>query len=289
MNGQSFTAFGHSFSMRVEDWKEDLRSLEQEGATYENWILDDELGGPGIYRVRLRPSEIHQFVRAVVAWDEFLDGGFERVSDRQMAERTRANALARYGPTEEEMACPADFLDGELENLLCGGHPERAERIRADRSTVDVVASLHAVADGLPTALKALTSSRGERAKFEITDERDLQDVLYFVVRSVFHSARREEPTPSSAGSFKRADIAVPEAQVLIETKVVRNQNHARKVADELRIDFESYHVHPSCGTVFALVWDPDRLIPDPHQLERDLTSERSKGQHKFDAIVRVV
>jgi hypothetical protein len=69
----------------------------------------------------------------------------------------------------------------------------------------------------------------------------------------------------------------------------VRSRAHGKKVADELRVDIESYHSHPSCETLFALVWDEAKYLPDPQQLERDLSASRTKRDRSFEVTVRVV
>lgn len=281
-----FTAFGHEFSDRVADWRLELETLEREGIEYTHWGLDEDEGGPGLYRVRLAPAEIYENVRSIVGWDEYLAGGFSAVSDRALAARAEASSLAR---PDVEGACPADFISAELETVLCGGAPHRGERLHSHVQPDDAVAMIHEVATGLPTAAKALTERGVKRPSFAIEQERDLQDLLLVILRSLFHDTRREEWTPSSAGSSKRMDIAIPSARIVIEVKVVRDAAHGRRIGDELKIDIESYHRHAACGTLFALVWDPQRFLGDAHQLERDLTGSRTKSETTFDVAVRVL
>lgn len=139
-----FDAFGHRFSLRVSYWKDDLRSLEHEGALYAHWLLDDDDGGPGLYRVRLSPSEIYRYVRGVVGWDEYLAGGFISVSDRALAAEADASAEARkrVGATG---VCAADFLGDDVESIVCGMRPEKGERIRPEGLSSDPFVVLHEV------------------------------------------------------------------------------------------------------------------------------------------------
>jgi hypothetical protein len=286
-----FTAFGRRFSNRVSDWKEELLTLEREGAVYEQWILDEADGGPGLYRIRLQPAEIYGYVAAIVGWDEYLAAGFDAVADRQLA--SRAAASARERPTYDDRAdgpCPADFFGEHLEALVCGSHSERAERLHPNISPGDASVMLHEIASGLPTAVKALTDRGATQSSFAIQQERDVQDLLFVILRSLFPDARREEWAPSHAGSSKRIDLVIPSGRTVVEVKFVRDRSHGRRVADELKIDIESYHGgHPACGTLFVLVWDENRHLADPQQLERDLTGPRSKGGARFDVAVRVV
>jgi hypothetical protein len=289
MEQDGFAVFGRRFSARVLDWKDELLVLEREGALYEQWILDEADGGPGLFRVRLQPAEIYGFVSAVVGWDQYLAGGFDCVADRDLAASAAAAAEARHTYDQSAVGtCPADFMGEQLEALSCGWKPERAERLHPQISPDDASVMLHEIASGLPTAIKSLTE-RGSRAAFPVDDERDLQDIVFLILRSLFPDTRREEWAPSHAGSSKRMDLVIPAGSVVIEIKLVRDRGHGRRVADELKIDIESYHGHPACTNLFVLVWDPQRHLADPQQLERDLTGARSKSGAKFDVAVRVV
>jgi hypothetical protein len=59
-------------------------------------------------------------------------------------------------------------------------------------------------------------------------------------------------------------------------------------VADELKVDFESYHAHPHCDHLFALIFDPGRFIIDPEPLVRDLSGLRVKSDHTFTVHVLI-
>jgi hypothetical protein len=289
MPAPSFTVFGYGFSERVLNYESELLNLEREGVLYEQWILDDDQGGSGLYRVTLTPAEIFRYVRGIIGWDEYLGGGLSAVSDRALATEVASSAQQRAARDPEyDGPWPVDFLGGALEDLVCGGQPGRAEKIRPATSDRDALAVLHEIAASLPTSIKSLTD-RGALTPFAVESERDLQDVLLLILRSIFQDTRREDWTPSAAGNAKRIDIVIPSARLLVETKFVRDRRHAKRIADELRVDIESYHHHPACGTFFGFVWDPQRFMDDPAQLEQDLSAPRTKGDASFDVVLRVV
>ncbi|MFI7309321.1 PD-(D/E)XK nuclease domain-containing protein [Streptomyces hygroscopicus] len=101
-------------------------------------------------------------------------------------------------------------------------------------------------------------------------------------------SVSREEWTPKNAGSAKRIDLIVKDVGIVIECKYVRDARHAKRVADELRVDFESYHVHSECRRLFAYVHDPGRHILDPEEFMRALSGLRKKGDSEFTVTVIV-
>lgn len=62
---------------------------------------------------------------------------------------------------------------------------------------------------------------------------------------SFFIDAHREEYVPQHAGTSTRVDILVPSADVLVEVKNERNASHVKTIADEIKIDNESYYSPP--------------------------------------------
>ncbi|MBS1889496.1 MAG: hypothetical protein JSU06_20160 [Actinobacteria bacterium] len=219
--------------------------------------MDDEDGGPGIYRVEFSPAEIYQFVRGIAGWDEYSKGGFEAVSDRALAAEAQESASERRGYDPGACGvCAADFLGEDVEALVRGWRLTKAHRVRAN-GPHDAMALIHAMTGALPTASKVLTDRGGDRKAFEITSERDVQDLIYFFLRNAFEDAKKEVWTPGAAGDAKRIDLMIPSERILIEVKFVRDSRHAKRVAD-------------------------------PQAVERGLSGVRTKGNTSFDVVVRV-
>ncbi|HEY8629202.1 MAG TPA: hypothetical protein VIL73_01490 [Gaiellaceae bacterium] len=57
----------------------------------------------------------------------------------------------------------------------------------------------------------------------------------------------------------------------------------AAQIGEELIVDIERYRSHPDCDAIVALVYDPEKRIPNQRTLETDLSGERD------GLIVRVV
>ena len=105
----------------------------------------------------------------------------------------------------------------------------------------------------------------------DITDEYDVQDVLRGVLAGLFDDVRDEENTPSHAGLRSRMDLLLKHEQIVIETKMTRDNLGQRKVAEELAIDKEFYRSHPDCRTLVCFIYDPNRHLDNPIALETDL------------------
>jgi REase_DpnII-MboI len=69
-------------------------------------------------------------------------------------------------------------------------------------------------------------------------------------------------------------DLLLKHEQIVIETKMTRDNLGQRKVAEELAIDKEFYRSHPDCRTLVCFVYDPGRHLENPTALETDLTDQ---------------
>ena len=187
----------------------------------------------------------------------------------------------------DTMFCFAAFEGEHLEDLMCSIVPGRHE-ILGQSYTGDRRFLLQEILEMFPQSVTFLDVRASRRPAFKIEEEQDVRDLLYSIVKCVFPDAKLEEFTLKHAGGTKRIDIVIPSLSIVIEIKFVRDAKHARRVADELKIDFESYHVHPHCKTLIAYVWDVQNLVPDRFNFIKDLRGLRVKGDHRFNVEVVV-
>lgn len=301
----------HAFGHRLKDYPsglaEDLITLERESAIYAHFA--DDAKGPDdegqwefrYYRIPLRPTEIVQYVEASLAYQEFHaavehGAGFAEaltaISDPDIAQRVRdydgGATMLDDGTTVDIHGCPASFYPEGMEALLCGGQRDRYEELPALGETRDRLAQLMQILNNFPLAARILRDRQRGRPAFVLENEYDIQDLLYAVIRMVFEDAKREEWTPQRAGSAKRVDVTIVSIGAIVEAKYVRDERHAKHVADELRIDFECYHDRPDCRHLIAFVMDPRGYIADPAQFGADLSGLRQKMGHSFEVSVLV-
>jgi hypothetical protein len=294
-------AFGHTFRHLLPENAADLITLEREGAIFSHF-WDEAAQEFLYYRIPLLPAEIYSYVEAELAQQEFndalrmdpslgLEGALAKVSDQEIAKRVIAYGISqdRDGNELDIRGCPASFLPEGMESLLCGGRHDRYERLPKLSDQRDLVGLTEKILRAFPTIAASLAHRQRGKSAFTIEDEYDVQDLLFATLRGAFDSARREEWAPSIAGTSKRIDIVIPDAGIVVEVKFVRSRAHAKVVADELKVDFESYHSHPACQHLFALVCDPAGHFGDPALLAHDLDGLRVKGPHMFTVHVITV
>jgi hypothetical protein len=288
--------FNREFKYLDSAYLQDLQTLRSEGAIYAQFWQDD-ISDLRFCRIRFTPEEIVAYLDATVAFDEFQ--GFNEqvgdpsialamISDKQIKKRVEQyNEWTVSIGQEDTVFCYGAFLGEHLEALVCGGIPDRYEYL-TKTYTGDRYFILIEILEMFATSAGYISKRAGNRPSYQIEEEQDVRDLLYAIIKSVFPDARIEEYTRTHAGSAKRIDIVIPRVLTVIEIKYVRNANHAKNIADELRVDFESYHIYPNCKKVIAYVWDPKAYLVDRSNFVNDLRGARVKGSNQFNVDVMV-
>jgi hypothetical protein len=135
---------------------------------------------------------------------------------------------------------------------------------------------LDIIVRGLRRAMHPLTHRRKGAQPLAFSNEYDVQDLLHAMLRLWISDIRPEEFTPSYAGSSTRMDFLLPTHSIVIETKIVRDRIHARRIGNELIVDIEHYRRHPECKTLWCVVYDPEQFITNADGLRTDLEGTRT-------------
>lgn len=148
---------------------------------------------------------------------------------------------------------------------------------------------LRIIVRGLPRAMQPLIHRRKGSQAFRFSSEYDIQDLLHALLRPWVSDIRPEEFTPSYAGSNTRMDFLLPDHNLVIETKRIRDKRHALNVGNELIIDIEHYRKHPEADHLWCVIYDPELYISNPKGLVNDLEGTRSTPEGNVHVQVVIV
>lgn len=136
---------------------------------------------------------------------------------------------------------------------------------------------------------KIVANRRKGHAFFEINDEYDVQDVLYVILKSVFPDLRDEDPIPKVGAKSTKIDLILRKEKILIEVKMIKkSDSNETQFIEELKVDFESYHLCQWLEKLFCFVYDPYKKTKDISNF-RDLNGLRKKTNHQYNIEVIVV
>jgi hypothetical protein len=128
---------------------------------------------------------------------------------------------------------------------------------------------------------------RKTKVLLKLENEYDVQQLLFSIFKLFIDDTRREEPTPSLAGTSSKCDIFLCSDEIVIEVKMTRRGLKTNKeVSDELMSDVNRYNKHPQCKLVFFFVFDPNRDIKNPRVFEGDINKLATKNEMKIETYV---
>jgi len=116
-----------------------------------------------------------------------------------------------------------------------------------------------------------------QRPTLDEADEYDVQDLFHALLTIYFDDIRKEEWTPTYAGSASRMDFLLPEIEAVVEIKMTRPTLSTKQLGEQLIVDIAKYKKHPMCRTLFCVVYDPDGRISNPRGVENDLGEENDR------------
>ncbi|MGW4116762.1 PD-(D/E)XK nuclease domain-containing protein [Actinosynnema sp. NPDC004786] len=172
---------------------------------------------------------------AMVSW--MVARGTASLSDplrvaRELRKRTLGTALR---------------VDAEGASVLRAALLLRAANDSLDASIDQLVLSHSHVSTVLRRFEAAMRRWRWDREslqhpiRWEIRSEREVQDILLIMLRSVFDDVVDEDPLPKIGHSSYRVDFGLPSLGVIVEVKYAYKASDFKKIENEVMIDAAAY------------------------------------------------
>jgi REase_DpnII-MboI/Uncharacterized protein conserved in bacteria (DUF2321) len=128
------------------------------------------------------------------------------------------------------------------------------------------LAVVEALLRRLPLVARQLRDRHGSRPPFRISDEHDLEDLVRALLPLHFDDVRYECRTPGYATGSRTDFLLVPSAIALTvkcASPILRQERLGEQLAEDI-----FYYRHKSCRTLVACIFDPEKILSDPGQLE---------------------
>ena len=270
-------AYGKEFTHIPEHVREDLETLEREGVIYtDHWI--DEVDDFRHVSIEFTPEECDAFARRSWAYELFLRADDPTWAaeipgiDDDIAKQADTYSLhLRNGVVvPPPYHCFAAFLGEHLEKMVCSVTDRRTviELSGREGKLYDVKRTILC----LTPTIRSFNSREKGLTPWDISCEDDVRDLLFVMLRPLVADMRKEEAVPSKAGTHKFVDFCSQGLGLLIELKWIGKPGSWKKRLNEVYVDIQSYVVHPACDSLFFVIVDAVKDIPDPRQLEEELT-----------------
>lgn len=141
---------------------------------------------------------------------------------------------------------------------------------QSETTTLDILrrmcARFHLVA-------RQLRLRKEYRPTLEITDEQDLQDLFYALLRLQFDEVGTEEWAPVYADGANRTSYLLDWDKTVVVVKQTRSGLTIRDIAEQVTADSARYSERPNGATLLCFIYDPDGRVGNPRGLEADLST----------------
>ncbi|MBR9691964.1 ParB N-terminal domain-containing protein [Candidatus Woesearchaeota archaeon] len=119
-----------------------------------------------------------------------------------------------------------------------------------------------------------------KRTKMKFSNEKDLQNFIYSILRSLFSSIEFEDPTEKMCERSNRLDFVIKDHRIIIEVKFVRDKAHAKNIYKELAEDYPKYLNSPYGENIINYIYDPGKNLTNHSQFKKHLEKLLPKANH---------
>jgi len=103
-------------------------------------------------------------------------------------------------------------------------------------------------------------------------NEKDVQDILWVILRSHFDRLDREDNLPRFGAKGYKPDFGVPSLSALVEVKFIGEKTDIAKIQEEILADLPGYlNENTAYNTVAILVYDAAHKLRDPRKFIDDI------------------
>ena len=108
--------------------------------------------------------------------------------------------------------------------------------------------------------------------RWSIVSERDVQDILWLVLRSYFNDLIDEEAMPKFGHKFHKPDFAIPSLRFLIEVKYAYNKDDFKKIEQEIMVDTIAYLSNTQdYDRILVFIYDESSSVQEHETTRKDL------------------
>jgi hypothetical protein len=129
------------------------------------------------------------------------------------------------------------------------------------------VSDVRRILTNFESALKRWSSE--DRKKWSIDNEKDVQSILFLILRSYFDDLIYEDPTSKFGHGYSLEDFKIPSLNLLIEAKYVRSIKEFLKIENEIKQDIINYLVDNKNYKLIVFIYDDSSSVQD-HQITID-------------------
>ena len=138
--------------------------------------------------------------------------------------------------------------------------------------TIDPLDTIRKICGRFHSVVRQLRLRREYRPTIDVEDERDVQDLMFTLLRYELEEVSTHEWVPPYQAPTPSVAMALPRHHLVMLAKKTRSGHGAREIAQELIVDGQEFSPANGHQSIACFVYDPDGRIGNPRSLEAELT-----------------
>jgi hypothetical protein len=205
-------------------------------------------------------SHVYSYERSGFAGFGYLGGEYKKPTFKESVESCREEMQYQVKRLKR-------FLDiigilKESENI-----PKSENQKNKLKPLLDLLKRFHKVA-------QELREGRQNQETIFLKNEYDVQYLLNALLRIYFDDIRKEDSSPSNAGSNSRLDFVLKKEKIIIEVKMSSERLRDKELGEELLIDIGRYKGYPDCKDFVIFIYDKGDHIRNKRGFIDDLQKQ---------------
>lgn len=140
-----------------------------------------------------------------------------------------------------------------------------------------------------PDVVSRLKYRRKGKIALEISDEYDVQDILYVMLKGAFSTLQYEDPTPKDGLTSARADFVIGDLSTYIEIKYISEKGKEKDIQDECMLDIQKYGTQDNCYKIVFFIYDPHKCVDNQFSFKAALERNRSIEGKEIEVITLII
>lgn len=141
----------------------------------------------------------------------------------------------------------------------------------------------------LPDVISRLKHRRKGKEPFLISDEYDMQDILYVMLKGPFPTLQYEDPNKKVGTTSSTIDFTISELGLYIEAKFIDSKGKEKEVQKQCREDIISYGGQQDCNKVIFVVLDIANSIDNEYAFKQGLEGKFTIKDREVEVLTLVI
>jgi hypothetical protein len=144
------------------------------------------------------------------------------------------------------------------------------------------------ILNSFPDIVSRFKFRRKGKSALEISDEYDVQDFIYVMLKGVFPTLQYEDQVSKVGPSSSRADFTISDLGLFIEVKYISKKGKEKIIHNECLTDIQKYGKQDSCQKIIFFIYNAEKCIDNQYAFKTGIGITHSLDGKEIEIITLI-